>query len=155
MATGAAYSYCESTDLIVMAFLREALAAAAEPGKGTTLDSRLRQDIRAKLDLFGPHRSVPRALLRDGPDPASPLSLLGQGTKPVREADIAWLAKMVADQGISKDLGPQLPAGRWMYDAGIVLFGLIDEWAGQQRTGDRLRASAKAVALIEGVRSVG
>jgi AcrR family transcriptional regulator len=155
VATGAAYYYYASKESIVMAFyeetwasMQEALAAAAEPGKGTPLDSRLRQYIQAKLDLFGPRRSVLRALLRNGADPASPLSPFGRGTQPIREADMGWLAKMVADQGIPKDLGPHLPAALWMYQMGIVMFWLIDESAGQRRTGDLLRVSAKAVALL-------
>jgi hypothetical protein len=55
---------------------------------------------------------------------------------------------MVADQGLPKDLGPHVPAVLWLYQMGIVMFWLIDESAGQERTRELLRVSAKAVALL-------
>jgi AcrR family transcriptional regulator len=155
VATGAAYYYYESKESIVMAFYEEAwalmqegLGAAAEPGKKTPLEARLARYTEVKLEAFAPNRAVLRALLRYGADPASPVSPFGRETAPMREADMAWLAKMVADQGLPKDLAPHVPAVLWMYQMGIVMFWLIDESAGQERTRELLRVSAKAVALL-------
>jgi AcrR family transcriptional regulator len=155
VATGAAYYYYESKEAIVMAFyaeawasMQEGLGAAAEAGKKTPLEARLTRYVEVKLEAFAPNRGVLRALLRNGADPASPVSPFGRETAPMREADMAWLAKMVADQGLPKDLAPHVPAVLWMYQMGIVMFWLIDESAGQERTRELLRVSAKAVALL-------
>lgn len=155
VATGAAYYYYESKEAIVMAFyaeawasMQEGLGAAAEAGKKTPLEARLTRYVEVKLEAFAPNRGVLRALLRNGADPASPVSPFGRETAPMREADMVWLAKMVADQGLPKDLGPHVPAVLWLYQMGIVMFWLIDESAGQERTRELLRVSAKAVTLL-------
>ena len=155
VATGAAYYYYESKEAIVMAFyaeawasMQEGLGAAAEAGKKTPLETRLTRYVEVKLEAFAPNRGVLRALLRNGADPASPVSPFGRETAPMREADMVWLAKMVTDQGLPKDLAPHVPAVLWLYQMGIVMFWLIDESAGQERTRELLRVSAKAVTLL-------
>src|SRR5262245_46934212 len=76
---GAAYYYYDSKDAIVTAFYRRSsadmqpkIAAALEGVKG--LEARLRALIDAKLEYFAPNRGILRALLRNGADPAYPLS---------------------------------------------------------------------------------
>jgi len=95
VATGAAYYYYPSKDAIVMEFYRRSctemqprIEAALKPAAG--LESRLRELIQVKLVHFAPNRGVLRALLRNGADPAHPLSPFSAETKEIRDIDLAW-----------------------------------------------------------------
>src|SRR5262249_37593318 len=116
VATGAAYYYYPSKDAIVMDFYRRSSAemqpkieAAVEGATG--LENRLRELIRVKLVHFAPNRSVLRALLRNGADPKHPLSPFSSETREIREADVAWFRRILADCGmrVPRDLEPSLP----------------------------------------------
>src|SRR4051794_10704688 len=129
VATGAAYYYYESKDAIVLDFYRQAskemqpkLEAAVGSAKG--LEMRLRALIQVKLDHFAPNRSVLRALLRNGADPAYPLSPFSQETAEIRAADAMWFQRILIDCGvrIPRDLEPQLPGVLWLYQMGVIFF---------------------------------
>src|SRR5215470_8405519 len=93
VATGAAYYYYPSKEAIVMDFYRQSSAAMQPKIEGglsevTGLEARLRTLIGVKLDHFGPDRTVLRALLRNGADPAYALSPFSAETREIRDADI-------------------------------------------------------------------
>src|SRR5580693_7773580 len=95
VATGAAYYYYPSKDAIVMGFYQRACAemqpkieAALEPKM--SFEARLRALIQVKIEYFAPNRSVLRALLRNGADPAHPLSPFSPRTQEIRDIDLAW-----------------------------------------------------------------
>ena len=155
VATGAAYYYFASKDAIVMAFyqrsclemqpkIKEALAPAR------TLESRLRALIRVKLDYFSPNRAVLRALLRNGADPAHPLSPFSPQTKEIRDTDIEWFRVILADCGtrIPRDLEPHLPRVLWFFQMGVIFFWVTDESPNQARTTRLLEVAAKSVAAL-------
>jgi AcrR family transcriptional regulator len=90
VATGAAYYYYPSKEALVMDFYQRSCAemqpkieAALE--HAGSLETRLRELIRAKLVHFAPHRGVLRALLRNGADPKHPLSPLA--LQPANQGD--------------------------------------------------------------------
>lgn len=96
VATGAAYYYYPSKDAIVLAFyqrscvemqprIQEAVATSAD-----NLEDRLKALIGAKLEYFAPYRGILRALLKNGADPAHPLSPFSKNNKSIRDVDIAW-----------------------------------------------------------------
>jgi AcrR family transcriptional regulator len=155
VATGAAYYYYPSKEAIVMDFYRRAyremqpeIEAAMEQGDG--LDARLRELIRVKLIHFGPNRSVLRALLRNGADPKHPLSPFSQQTKEIRDQDIGWFRRLLADSGvrIPRDLAPHLPGVLWFLQMGIILFWVIDDSLNQSRTEGLLALASKSAAHL-------
>jgi AcrR family transcriptional regulator len=156
VATGAAYYYYPSKDAIVLAFYERACremqprieeALASEKGG---LEDRLKALIRAKLEYFAPHRRVLRALLKNGADPAHPLSPFAPNNKPIRETDVAWFQKILVNGGIRipKDLEPYMAEVLWMFQMGVIYFWITDDSEGQQRTARLLALGTKTVATL-------
>jgi AcrR family transcriptional regulator len=155
VATGAAYYYYPSKDAIVLDYYQRScaemqpkIAAALDGVRG--LEDRLRELIRVKLEHFEPNRGVLRALLRNGADPRHPLSPFSPETQAIRDIDIAWFERILADCGtrIPKDLEPHLPGVLWFFQMGMIFFWVVDESAGQSRTTKLLEVSAKSVATL-------
>jgi AcrR family transcriptional regulator len=155
VATGAAYYYFPSKDAIVMEFYRRSSdemqpKIEAALATATGLEQPLYQLIRVKWDHFAPHRGVLRALLRNGADPAYPLSPFSSQTREIREVDTGWFRRIVADGGvrIPKDLEPHLPDVLWFFQMGVIYFWVIDE-SPRQANSDRLLAiAAKSIAIL-------
>src|ERR1700693_286169 len=155
VAAGAAYYYYPSKDAIVMAFyersceeMQPRLEAAIENAAG--LEKRLRELIRVKLEYFAPNRGVLRALLRNGADPKHPLSPFSAETKAIREIDLAWFRRILADCGIRipKDLESHLPGILWFFQMGVIFFWVIDESPEQARSERLLSLAAKSVTSL-------
>lgn len=155
VATGAAYYYFPSKDAIVMEFYRRSstemqikIEAALENATG--LEQRLDQLIRVKWAHFAPHRGVLRALLRNGADPKSPLSPFSSQTSEIRETDIGWFRRIVADCGvrIPKDLQPHLPDVLWFFQMGAIYFWVIDESPGQANSDRLLMIAVRSIAAL-------
>jgi AcrR family transcriptional regulator len=155
MATGAAYYYFPSKDAIVMEFYRRSSAemqprleaALAQTGG---LEERIGAMIRVKWEHFGPHRGVLRALLRNGADPAYPLSPFSPETREIRAVDIEWFRRSLTDCGvrIPKDLAPQLPDFLWFFQMGAIYFWVIDESPGQANSERLLAIAAKSITTL-------
>jgi AcrR family transcriptional regulator len=156
VATGAAYYYYPSKDAIVLGFYQRSCAEmqpqieemlATEAGG---LEDRLKTLINVKLKYFAPYRSVLRALLKNGADPAHPLSPFALNNKPIRDIDVAWFQKILINCGIRvpKDLEPHMPEVLWMFQMGVIYFWISDESRGQQRTTRLLILGAKIIATL-------
>jgi len=156
VALGAAYYYYPSKDAIVLAFyqrscnemqsqIEEAVAKC-----GGNLEDRLKALIHAKLRYFAPYRGVLRALLKNGADPAHPLSPFSHNNKSIREVDIAWFQKILDHCGIRvpQDLAFHLPDVLWMFQMGVIYFWITDDSHGQHRTDRLLVLSAKTVTFL-------
>jgi AcrR family transcriptional regulator len=156
VAIGAAYYYYPSKDAIVLAFyqrsciemqprIEEAVAKSA-----CNLEDRLKALIQVKLEYFAPYRGVLRALLKNGADPAHPLSPFSQNNKSIREVDIAWFQRILNDCGIRvpQDLAPHLPDVLWMFQMGVIYFWITDDSHGQRRTDRLLVLGAKIVTSL-------
>lgn len=155
VATGAAYYYYASKDAIITDFYQRSSAemlpqaeAAIANAKG--LQQRLESAIASKLDYFTPNRAVLRALLRNGADPAHPLSPFSSETKQIRDRDIDLFRRLLVDCGvrIPRDLEPHLPEVLWFYQMGIILFWVIDTSPRQTSTARLLELSSKIVATL-------
>lgn len=156
VATGAAYYYYPSKDAIVLAFyerscvemqsrIEDAVAQSA-----CKLEDRLKALIGAKLEYFAPYRGVLRALLKNGADPAHPLSPFSQNNKSIRERDIGGFQKMLSEcrVRVPQDLEPHLPDLLWMFQMGVIYFWITDDSHGQQRTHRLLALGAKIVTSL-------
>jgi AcrR family transcriptional regulator len=155
VAAGAAYYYYPSKDAIVMAFYQRSceemqpqLEAALRNASG--LEKRMRELIRVKLEHFAPNRGVLRALLRNGADPKHPLSPFSAETKAIRDIDLAWFSRILADCGIRipKDLEPHMPGVLWFFQMGVIFFWVIDDSPGQARTARLLDLGSRIVARL-------
>jgi AcrR family transcriptional regulator len=156
VATGAAYYYYPSKDAIVLGFyerscveMQPQIEEVLAPQAGG-LEDRLKTLINVKLEYFAPYRSVLRALLKNGADPAHPLSPFAENNKPIRNIDVAWFRKILVDCGIRipKDLEPNLPEVLWMFQMGVIYFWISDDSRGQQRTARLLTLGAKIIATL-------
>jgi AcrR family transcriptional regulator len=155
VATGAAYYYYPSKEAIVMDFYRRS-AAEMQPkleavlAQARGLEARIRELIRVKLVHFAPNRAVLRALLRNGADPAHPLSPFSAETKEIRNLDMAWFDRILVDCGvpITRDLKPHLAAILWFFQMGVILFWVIDESPQQSRTMRLLDLASASVATL-------
>lgn len=155
VATGAAYYYYSSKDAIVMDFYRRAWAEMQpdieQAISGVSkLQDRLQKLIAIKLANFAPNRGVLRALLRNGADPAHPLSPFSSQTREIREADILWFRRILSGCGIRipHDLEAVLPGALWLFQMGVIFFWLIDESPKQRRTNQLLQLAAKLVTKV-------
>lgn len=156
VATGAAYYYYPSKDSIVLAFYQRACTemqpriAEALEKTSTHLEDRLKALIRVKLEYFAPYRNVLRALLKNGADPAHPLSPFAENNKPIRAVDVEWFRTILNDCGvrIPKDLAPHMPEVLWMFQMGVIYFWVTDDSRGQHRTARLLALGAKIVATL-------
>jgi AcrR family transcriptional regulator len=156
VAIGAAYYYYPSKDAIVLSFYEHSCAEMqprieeALAKSGDDLEERLKALIDVKLKYFLPFRSVLRALLKNGADPASPLSPFAQDNKAIRDIDLTWFQKILINCGIRvpKDLEPHMPEVLWMFQMGVIYFWISDESNGQQRTARLLALGSKITATL-------
>ena len=140
VAVGAAYYYFESKDAIVMAFYERSQSQMrpqieALLGKSKTLEARLRAIISTKFECFGPNRKLLGALSAHA-DPEHPLSPFSGETKTIREQDIGFFSRAVADSAVKlpSNIKPYLPRLLWMYQMGLILFWVYDRSENQERT---------------------
>ncbi len=141
VATGAAYYYYPSKDAIVMAFYQRTFdemqtkigRALDAPG---SLEARMRELIRVKLEHFGRNRGVLRGILRNGADPKHPVSPFSAETKAFREMEIGWFRKLVADEGVRLpgELEARIPEVLWVLHIGMMFFWIADDSPRQLHT---------------------
>jgi len=140
VAVGAAYYYFDSKDAIVMAYYQQAQQEMAMPldlilSKSRTLEQRLRGIIVQKFEYFAPNRALV-ATLSSHIDPAHPLSPFSKATEQIRERDISFFARAVADSNLRlpPSILPYLPRLLWLYQMGLMLFWVYDRSPRQART---------------------
>jgi AcrR family transcriptional regulator len=154
VATGAAYYYFDSKDAIVLAFYDRA-QRQLEPLLNETLsevrdfEGRLRRLVEVKIAYFGPDRGLLRALAAHT-DPEHPLSPFSAQTTPIRERDVAFFSRLLAESRIKlpPDLAPLLPRILWLYQMGLILFWIYDRSDGQKRTHALIAHSAAMVSRL-------
>jgi AcrR family transcriptional regulator len=140
MAVGAAYYYFDSKDALVMAFYeqsQEQMAPALERilASCRTFESRLRGIIGHKFEYFAPNRALVGALTAHI-DPEHPLSPFSAATARIRDRDVAFFERAVAESGIRlpPSIQPYLPRLLWLYQMGLFLFWVYDRSPQQART---------------------
>lgn len=156
VATGAAYYYYPSKEALVLDFYQRSctdMQPLIEDALGKVsggLENRLKTLIHVKLEYFAPHRRVLRALLKNGADPAHPLSPFAENNKQIRNVDVAWFRKVLSSSGvrIPMDLEPYMPEVLWMLQMGVIYFWVTDDSRGQQRTVRLLDLGVKITATL-------
>jgi AcrR family transcriptional regulator len=140
VAVGAAYYYFDSKDALVMAFYQRSqneMASEVERILSSTssLEESLRGLIVHKFTHFGPNRMLMGALAAHI-DPHHPLSPFSEQTAAIRDRDIAFFARAVAQSKIrlAPSIEPYLPRLLWLYQMGLMLFWVYDDSPAQART---------------------
>lgn len=140
VAVGAAYYYFDSKDALVMAFYQRSQQEMAPEierilDSARTLDQRLRGLIGHKFAHFAPNRALMGAL-SSHVDPRHPLSPFSPQTAFIRDRDVAWFARAVADSGLrlAPSVQPYFPRLLWLYQMGLMLFWVYDDSPRQART---------------------
>jgi AcrR family transcriptional regulator len=140
VAVGAAYYYFDSKDALVMAFYEQSQQEMAPAlnhilASSRSFEHRLRRIIGQKLEYFAPNRALVAALSAHI-DPAHPLSPFSAATAPIRDRDISFFIRAVADSKLRlpPSILPYLPRLLWLYQMGIVLFWIYDRSPKQART---------------------
>lgn len=140
LAVGAAYYYFDSKDALVMAFYQLAQDEMAPElerilNESRTLEQRLRGIIGQKFEYFAPNRSLVSTLTAHI-DPAHPLSPFSAATAPIRDRDVAFFERAVAESKprLPASILPYLPRLLWLYQMGLVLFWVYDRSPQQART---------------------
>lgn len=141
VATGAAYYYYPSKDAIVMDFYQRTFdemqpkirKVLETPG---SLEGRMRELIRVKLEHFGPNRGVLRGILRNGADPKHPVSPFSAETKAFRDMEIGWFRRLVDDAGVRlpRELEARVPEVLWVLHIGMMFFWIADDSPRQAHT---------------------
>lgn len=141
VATGAAYYYYPSKDAIVMAFYQRTFdEMQAKIGKVLdapgTLEVRMRELIRVKLEHFGRNRGVLRGILKNGADPKHPVSPFSAETKAFREMEISWFRTLVGDEAVRlpRELEARIPEVLWVLHIGMIFFWIADDSPRQLHT---------------------
>jgi AcrR family transcriptional regulator len=140
MAVGAAYYYFDSKDAMAMAFYEQAqeeMTPALDEvlTRGGTLEQRIRGIIEVKFEHFGANRALLAALAAHS-DPRHPLSPFSPQTAAIRNRDIAYFQKAIAESGLRlpNSILPYVPRLMWLYQMGLVWFWVYDDSPGQART---------------------
>jgi AcrR family transcriptional regulator len=140
VAVGAAYYYFDSKDALVMAFYEQAQEEMAPALEGIlaasrTLEQRLRGIIGQKLAYFAPNRKLVSALTAHI-DPEHSLSPFSAATAPIRDRDLRFFERAVAESKLHLPgtIRPYLPRLLWLYQMGLVLYWVYDRSPGQERT---------------------
>jgi AcrR family transcriptional regulator len=140
VAVGAAYYYFDSKDALVMAFYKqsqEQMAPALDRilASCRTFEGRLRGIIGQKLEYFAPNRALVGALSAHI-DPEHPLSPFSASTAKIRDQDVAFFARAVAESGVRlpPSIQPYLPRLLWLYQMGLLLFWVYDRSPHQAHT---------------------
>jgi len=167
VATGAAYYYYPSKEAIVMAFYQRTFDEM-QPKIGKVLEApgslefRMRELIRVKLEHFGRNRGVLRGILKNGADPKHPVSPFSAETKIFREMEIGWFRRLVGDEVVRLpgELEARIPEVLWVLHIGMMFFWIADDSPRQLHTRrliDQgmntvtalLRLSSPAPAIVE------
>lgn len=160
VAVGAAYYYFDSKNALVMGFYEESqkhLIPAIDQSlaHSRTLEQRLQAIVNHKFDYFAPNRALMSALSAHI-DPRHPLSPFGTETAPIRERDIAFFERALADSNIhiAPSIAPYLPRLLWMYQMGLMLYWVYDESPHQQRTRQLFEKSLHLILFALRIASV-
>lgn len=153
MAVGAAYYYFPAKDAIVLAFYEEAQSAMRPTlekvvARNASFEATLRGIIQTKLDIFCANRQLLSALASHV-DPKKPLSPFSVETAHIRESDLFFFEKTVAQAKLKlpKNVAPYLPRLLWLYQMGVLLFWVYDESVEQHRTSVLLDRTLKMLTV--------
>ena len=141
VSVGNAYYYYPSKEALIQGFYGQVHDLHVEASAGILeserrLLPRLRQVMRAKVEVFAPYHEFSRVLFRTAGDPRSPLNPFSEASRPVRDEATEVLRQVVEGSSarIPRELRAELPDLLWVYSLGVTAYWVHDDSPGFGRT---------------------
>jgi len=141
VSTGNAYYYFSSKEELIQEFYAtshaEHLAVSRARLDGQAdLGARLRDTLRAMIDVLAPYHAFAATFYKHAAEPSSPLSPFSKESSPARDAATAMYGELIDGSSlkIDRELRAQLPELLWLYSLGVILYWVHDTSPGCAKT---------------------
>ena len=155
VSTGNAYYYFSSKEELLQEFYAtshaEHLAASRARLDGQDdLGGRLRDTLRAMIDVLAPYHAFAATFYKHAAEPSSPLSPFSKESSPARAASIGLYRDLVTGSSakMPKDVRERLPELLWLMQMGVILYWVHDTSPGCARTYHLIDVTAPVAARL-------
>ena len=155
VSTGNAYYYFGSKEELIQEFYAtshaEHLAASRARLDGQDdLGGRLRDTLRAMIDVLAPYHAFAATFYKHAAEPSSPLSPFSKESSPARAASIGLYRDLVngSSARMPKDVRERLPELLWLMQMGVILYWVHDTSPGCARTYHLIDVTAPVAARL-------
>lgn len=155
VSTGNAYYYFGSKEELMQEFYAtshaEHLAASRARLEGQDdLGARLRETLRALIDVLAPYHAFAATFYKHAAEPSSPLSPFSKESSPAREASIGLYRDLVngSSARMPKDVRARLPELLWLMQMGVILYWVHDTSPDTTRTYHLIDVTAPVAARL-------
>jgi AcrR family transcriptional regulator len=155
VSTGNAYYYFSSKEELIQEFYAtshaEHLAVSRARLDGQAdLGARLRDTLRAMIDVLAPYHAFAATFYKHAAEPSSPLSPFSKESSPARAASIGLYRDLVngSSAKMPKDVRERLPELLWLMQMGVILYWVHDTSPGCARTYHLIDVTAPVAARL-------
>jgi AcrR family transcriptional regulator len=155
VSTGNAYYYFSSKEELLQEFYAtshaEHLAASRARLDGQDdLGGRLRDTLRAMIDVLAPYHAFAATFYKHAAEPSSPLSPFSKEASPARAASIGLYRDLVngSSARMPRDVRERLPELLWLMQMGVILYWVHDTSPGCARTYHLIDVTAPVAARL-------
>jgi AcrR family transcriptional regulator len=155
VSTGNAYYYFSSKEELIQEFYAtshaEHLAVSRARLDGQAdLGARLRDTLRAMIDVLAPYHAFAATFYKHAAEPSSPLSPFSKESSPARAASIGLYRDLVngSSARMPKDVRERLPELLWLMQMGVILYWVHDTSPGCARTYHLIDVTAPVAARL-------
>jgi AcrR family transcriptional regulator len=155
VSTGNAYYYFSSKEELIQEFYAishaEHLAASREALAGQSdLGIRLRDTLRALIDVLAPYHEFAATFYKHAAEPSSPLSPFSKESSPARAASISLYREVVngSSARMNREVRERLPELLWLQEMGVILYWVHDTSPGCARTYHLIDVTAPVTARL-------
>jgi AcrR family transcriptional regulator len=155
VSTGNAYYYFGSKEELIQEFYAtshaEHLAVSRARLDGQAdLGARLRDTLRAMIDVLAPYHAFAATFYKHAAEPSSPLSPFSKESSPARAASIGLYRDLVngSSAKMPKDVRERLPELLWLMQMGVILYWVHDTSPGCARTYHLIDVTAPVAARL-------
>jgi AcrR family transcriptional regulator len=155
VSTGNAYYYFGSKEELIQEFYAtshaEHLAASRARLDGQDdLGGRLRDTLRAMIDVLAPYHAFAATFYKHAAEPSSPLSPFSKESSPARAASIGLYRDLVngSSARMPRDVRERLPELLWLMQMGVILYWVHDTSPGCARTYHLIDVTAPVAARL-------
>jgi AcrR family transcriptional regulator len=155
VSQGTSYHYYPTKSHLVLEFYRHLhrlhqTACAPVLARERDLEKRLRGVIRAVVMVCEPYHDVAASIFASVADPASPVSVFGEHSRPLREQVIEMYAEVIrgSTAQLPQDVVAELPRLFWLYQLGVLYFWMMDRSPGRLRTLDLIDETTDLIVRL-------
>lgn len=158
VSVGNAYYYFDSKEHLIQAFYdhnAQRHVAASRPilDRERDLAARLRNVLRAWVEVNQPYHEFAGAFFKTAADPHGPMSPFSRESAPARALVTGVFREVVegSDAKVPPALRSELPNLLWLYQMGIVLYWVHDLSPGTERTYELIDRTVPLVVRLIGM----